>query len=96
MKTKLVLAMPVLLLSACTSPLPYHYACDDGQTFGAMMMSDYAVVHVDGSEYELSRIRSASGVLYESENGSVKLHTKGDEALLVVGERSLQACTLSR
>ncbi|WP_325893901.1 MliC family protein [Grimontia sp. NTOU-MAR1] len=96
MNRLLSVAMSTYLLLACTSSLPYQYACEGDQTFGAMVTSDYALVHVNDAEYQLPRIRSASGAQYELEDSSVGLYTKGDDAMLVVGDLLLRECTLSR
>ncbi|WP_235956388.1 MliC family protein [Grimontia sedimenti] len=96
MKRLLGVTMSAFLLAACASPLPHQYECEDGRMFGAMVMSDYALIHVNDAEYELPRIRSASGAQYELEDGSVGLYTKGDDAMLVVGDLSFRECSLSR
>lgn len=94
MKTRLLLISLPVMLSACSASLPHQYVCEDNQSFEAMVTSDHALVRFGDAEYQLPRIRSASGVMYELEDQSVGLYTKGKEGMLVVGDVTLRECVM--
>ncbi|MGI9948890.1 MliC family protein [Vibrio hyugaensis] len=93
--TKIALAFGGLLaLGGCASTVPqYKYQCDDGHQFAASFEQEKALIIVDnGREIELQQVRSASGAKYLSDDDMLVLHTKGDEAILIVNEISQSAC----
>ena len=88
----------VFLLGGCASATPeYQYRCEDGQQFSARFEQEKAQITVDGGrEIELTQVRSASGVRYISDDQMLALHTKGDEAILVVNELSQATCHITK
>ncbi|WP_050904731.1 MliC family protein [Vibrio campbellii] len=88
----------LLVLGGCTSNVPeYQYQCDDGHQFAACFEQEKARITVDGArELELKQVRSASGVRYLSDDQMLVLHTKGDEAILIVNEISQSTCRITK
>lgn len=94
-QAKIALALGGLLaLGGCASTAPeYQYQCDDGHKFAASFEQEKVLITVDdGREIELKQVRSASGAKYLSDDDMLVLHTKGDEAILLVNEISQSAC----
>ncbi|MGR5232842.1 MliC family protein [Vibrio rotiferianus] len=88
----------LLVLVGCSSSVPeYQYQCDDGQQFAASFTQDAALIKTNhGREIELKQVRSASGARYLSDDHMLVLHTKGDEAILIVNEISESACRIKK
>ena len=88
----------LLALGGCASTAPeYQYQCDDGHQFAARFEQEKARITVDGGrELELKQVRSASGVRYLSDDQMLVLHTKGDEAILIVNEISQSTCRITK
>ncbi len=88
----------LLAIGGCASTAPeYQYQCDDGHQFAASFDQEKALITVDdGREIELKQVRSASGAKYMSDDQMLVLHTKGDEAILIVNEISQSACRVTK
>ncbi|PKF51948.1 MliC family protein [Enterovibrio nigricans] len=84
----------LFLVAGCSATLPSQYACENDQAFEALLTSESALVRFDGEEKVLPRIRSASGVQYQSDSGNTGLYGKGKEAMLVWGDETLRECLL--
>ncbi|KXF79613.1 MliC family protein [Enterovibrio coralii] len=85
MKTTVISLVSIMLLAGCSSKLPSQYVCEDGQSFQALITSDTALIRLNDEDKELPRIRSASGVQYQSDGGNTGFYGKGKEAMLVWG-----------
>ncbi|MDD1784241.1 MliC family protein [Enterovibrio sp. ZSDZ35] len=94
MKKVVISIISVALLAGCSSSLPSQYTCESDQSFEAMLTSDLAIIRFNGEEKELPRIRSASGVQYQSDRGNTGFYGKGNEAMLVWGDITLRECEL--
>ncbi len=79
---------PVEALEEVTVTSSVDYACKGRKGFSADYLSDDTVRATFGSrEFVLPRVPAASGARYS--DGSVTIHTKGDEAFVEVGNRVL-------
>ncbi|OEF64975.1 hypothetical protein A1OW_16455 [Enterovibrio norvegicus] len=94
MKRVIGLCLVTAFLTGCTSSLPHHFDCEDSVGFNAMVTSDSALVRFKDEDREIPRIRSASGVQYESTDKKTGLYTKGKEAMLVWDEDTLRDCAM--
>ncbi|WP_240703758.1 MliC family protein [Vibrio rotiferianus] len=91
----------LLVLAGCSSSAPeFQYQCNDGQQFAASFTEDAedaALIKANnGSVIELKQVRSASGARYLSDDHMLVLHTKGDEAILIVNEISQSTCRIKK
>ncbi|NJP11604.1 MAG: lysozyme inhibitor [Leptolyngbyaceae cyanobacterium RU_5_1] len=80
-------ALPVLSQEAkVTSQVQYE--CDEGKGFLAEYLDDKSVRTTFGSkELTLPQVESASGARYS--DGTVTLNTKGNEAFVEVGDKTV-------
>ncbi|MET2900672.1 MliC family protein [Vibrio rotiferianus] len=88
----------LLVLAGCSSSAPeFQYQCNDGQQFADSFTEDAALIKANnGSVIELKQVRSASGARYLSDDHMLVLHTKGDEAILLVNEISQSTCRIKK
>lgn len=95
MKTPaLLLLLAALSAHAAEDRLPY--ACDNGSRVEISFTADtegrpLATLHFADEAVALPQVPSASGVLYR--RGDIRLHTKGDDAVLEDGKGNLRRCT---
>lgn len=95
MKTPaLLLLFAALSAHAAEDRLPY--ACDNGSRVEISFTADtegrpLATLHFADEAVALPQVPSASGVLYR--RGDIRLHTKGDDAVLEDGKGNLRRCT---
>lgn len=95
MKTPaLLLLLAALSAHAAEDRLPY--ACDNGSHVEISFTADtegrpLATLHFADEAVALPQVPSASGVLYR--RGDIRLHTKGDDAVLEDGKGNLRRCT---
>lgn len=97
MRSTLVLFSLLFFITACSSSLPHRYDCEDNQEFDAMITSDVALIRFKDEQFEIPRIRSASGMQFENKNKKNKkkgLYVKGDEAILVIDNIELKQCKI--
>lgn len=97
MRSTLVLFSLLFFITACSSSLPHRYDCEDNQEFDAMITSDVALIRFKDEQFEIPRIRSASGMQFENNKNKNKkkgLYVKGDEAILVIDNIELKQCKI--
>ncbi len=79
---------PAETLKEVTVTSSVDYTCKGRKGFSAEYLSDDTVRATFGSkEFVLPRVPTASGARYS--DGSITIHTKGDEAFVEVGNRIL-------
>jgi putative lipoprotein len=90
--------LPLLLLPflALAEDEKIAYACDDGSQFDISFLADIsgrpqAVLHLTEGAIVLPMVPSGSGALYR--DGDIRLHTKGNDALLEDGKSPMRRCT---
>lgn len=71
---------------------PFTYLCEDGVRFTAQFDNSrsysVAILSMGGSTANLIQVPSGSGALYS--NGTVEMHTKGDEALMISNNETIR------
>ncbi len=91
-------ALPLLLIAfsahAADDRLPY--ACDNGSRLEIGFTADaegraLATLHFADEAVALPQVPAASGALYR--RGEIRLHTKGDDAVLEDGKGNVRRCT---
>lgn len=89
--------LPLLLTPLCAiaeiEKTPY--ACDNGSHIDISFLADIsgrpqATLHFADQAIILPQVPTASGALYR--NGDIRLHTKGDDAIIVDGKSNLRRC----
>ncbi len=80
-----------------------QYHCDFNKGFQvAFAGSESAILKLDKKKYQLKQVLAASGCRYILDDASkalknfVMLHTKGDEAMLKIGERLYRNCKIEK
>ncbi|GAL26941.1 hypothetical protein JCM19239_7491 [Vibrio variabilis] len=108
-KHGLVTAMVVGSLTACSSSEqvepenPYHvlqYQCDNQSFQVTQLSSEQVLLLIDGEEYHLHRVPSASGVKYSLDGQSqaeseVELFSKGREGMLTIAGETDKSCMMT-
>jgi membrane-bound inhibitor of C-type lysozyme len=82
-----------LALAACSTLIGGEdrtYLCEGGRLVATTTSEDAARVRLDGEDFALRRVPSASGVRYAGERAV--LHAKADEALVSIDGRELGPC----
>ena len=95
MKTRFLLPLCLLALSAHADPARLPYACDNGSRIDISFPTDtdgrpQAILHFADEALTLPQVPAASGTLYRQ--GEIRLHTKGDEAIFEDGKGNLRRC----
>lgn len=89
--------LPLLLLPLCAiaddEKIPY--SCDNGSHIDISFLADIsgrpqATLHFADQAVILPQVPAASGALYRS--GDIRLHTKGDDAIIEDGKSNLRRC----
>lgn len=90
--------LPLLLLPFCAlaDEPKITYTCDNGSRVDISFLSDIsgrpqATLQVADETIVLPRVPTGSGALYR--NGDMRLHTKGDDAILEDGKGEMRRCT---
>lgn len=94
MKTPALLLL-LAALSAHAADDRFPYACDNGSNLEIAFTADaegrpLATLHFADEAVVLPQVPSASGVQYR--RGEIRLHTKGDDAVLEDGKGNLRRC----
>ncbi|MCB1313143.1 MAG: META domain-containing protein [Sedimentitalea sp.] len=79
-------------VAARTTAAEASYQCGD-RTVSGRFEGDALTLTLDGTEYALVNVRSASGAKYETADGKVMFWEKGEDALLELDGTGLQDCT---
>ncbi|WP_161624179.1 MliC family protein [Vibrio owensii] len=80
--------------TSTTSPYKSVFLCESGDQFEANLGHETVELRFDSHIYSIPRVPSASGMKYISDDRSYRLFVKGEEALLMVHDRSYRACKL--
>lgn len=96
-------ALPLLLIPFCAiaNDEKIAYTCADGSSNGSRIDISFladmsgrpqATLHFADEAITLPQVPAASGALYRS--GEIRLHTKGDDAIIEDGKGNLRRCLL--
>lgn len=92
-----ILLPSMVVLYGCSSTTSLYessFLCESGKRFEANLEHNIAQLRIDSQVYSIPRVPSASGMKYISDDRSYRLFVKGEEALLMVHDRSYRGCTL--
>lgn len=91
------LLLPLLLIPLCAlaEDEKVAYTCDNGSHIDISFSADIsgrpqATLHFADEAVVLPQVPAASGALYR--NGDIRLHTKGDDAIIEDGKSNLRRC----
>lgn len=94
MKKFLMLALPIMLISACAHKVEVEdyakYKCGDEVVSIDFLEDDTAVLKINGDNYVLDRMVAASGAKYVGRD--ITFWNKGDNATLIFMGRTYPKC----